>query len=130
MSEAGFAALDAHIARLRGLDLARRAAPDAARAVQDELRRQIAAGVDPDGKPWPRTQDGRKPLATAEKALAVGAVGTTIVLRLRGHVARHHRGIARGGIERQILPRRGIPQAMDRAIRRVLADHFREAMRG
>lgn len=127
----GFAALDAHIGRLRALPgLARRAAPAVARALQDEVQHQIAAGVGPDGKPWPKRQDGGQPLATAGKALAVGAVGTRIVLRLRGHIARHHRGIAKGGVQRQILPTGAIPRAYAQVIQRVLAEHFHEAMHG
>lgn len=127
----GYAELDAYIARLRALpELARRAAPDVADAVRDELRRQITAGTDPTGRPWQRTEDGRQALATAADALTVGAHGTRVIMRLRGHIARHHLGRAKGGTVRRILPTAGIPAPMARAITRVLVDHFRGAMRG
>ena len=128
---AGFAALDAHIARIRALPgLAQRAAPDVAQALRDELRRQIAAGTDPDGRPWTLTEAGRQALATAAAALTVGSSGVQVIMRLRGHVARHHLGRAKGGIVRRILPTAGIPAPLARAITAVLADHFKGAARG
>jgi hypothetical protein len=131
MSDAAFAALDAHIARIRKLPgLAKEAAPDVAQAVRDELERQIAAGVDPDGKPWKAREDGEQPLRTAANSLAVVAVGPRIFARLTGHVARHHRGRAKGGIERPILPTGPVPPAMGRAIARVLAKRFAAHMGG
>lgn len=124
----GFAALDAHIERVERLrTLARDAAPEVARELDVELRRQITAGTDPDGKPWPARKDGGKPLESAGKALGVGAVGTTIIFRLRGHIARHHKGLVKGGLARRILPVAKVPDAMASVIKRVLARRFREA---
>lgn len=125
----GFAQLDAYIARVRALpELARTAAPDVARVVERELRKTISAGTTPDGKPWPLTKDGEKPLTNAAGALNVVAVGTTIYARISGPEARHHLGRARGGIERQILPKDSIPAAMSVAISAELAKHFTEAV--
>lgn len=122
--------LDAWIARVRKLpELVRAAAPDVARVVERELQKQIARASSPDGKAWQRNADGTTPLRTADKALAVAAVGTRVFARLRGHVARHHKGIARGAIVRRILPRAGeIPDALAQAIADKLAEKFREAV--
>lgn len=126
-----YAALDAHIARIRALpELGRRAAPEVAEAIKLELQRQIAAGVDPEGNPWVQTEDGRKPLATAADALTVGAQGSTVIMRLRGHIARHHLGRVKGGIVRRVLPTTTIPAPLARVITRVLAERFEGDMHG
>lgn len=126
----GFAALEAHIARLHALgELTRRAAPAAADAVEGVLHRQIAAGVDPDGKAWaPRKDNGEQPLQHAADALAVVPLGTKVYCRLKGPEARHHRGTARGGIVRRILPVKGLPKPMERAITDAIVDVFNETM--
>ena len=124
----GFAALDAHIARVRSLGTLRKdAAPEIADDLRSELERQIAAGVDPDGKAWPRTQDGRKALATAASSLRVASLGSTVIARLSGPVARHNNARARGGLERRILPTKITP-AISKLVRAVLARRFREAL--
>lgn len=127
---AGFAALEAQIARLRRVaTLPRDAAPACAEALQDELEAQITRAQGPDGRAWaPRQEDGGKPLQTAAKALTVVATGTKITARLRGHIARHHKGRAKGGIERQILPTRDLNAPMVRAVKRVLVERFNQAM--
>jgi hypothetical protein len=128
---AAFAALDAHIEHLRtlGTSFVRDAAPDVAVACREELEQQIAKGVGPDGQAWePRKEDGGQPLENAAKYLVVVAVGTAIFMRLKGHVARHHRGIARGGLERLILPTKGITRPIGNAIKRVLAERFQQTM--
>lgn len=131
MSDAGFATLDSYIHRLRTLPgLARRAAPDCAEAFERELQRQIRAGTTPDGESWEPRQDGGKALETAAKALTVVAAGPRVVARLRGHIARHHLGRAKGGVQRQILPIGSIPRAISAAIREVLAREFRDHMGG
>jgi hypothetical protein len=123
--------LDAHIARVERLsELARDAAPDVAYELQDELERQIGAGTDPAGKTWePRKEDGARPLQTAAKALAVAPVLNTVFARLRGHVARHHLGRAKGGLVRQILPSKITPRISAR-IHGVLSRRFDETMGG
>lgn len=126
----GFESLDAFAARLRSLpELAREAAPEVGEAVRDEIGRQIAAGTDPDGKAWEPRADGGQPLETAGKALAIATVGPRIIVRLRGHVARHHLGRSRGGVERPILPSKITP-TLGRAITKVLARKFAERMGG
>lgn len=121
-----YAALDAYIARLRALPgMARRAAPEVADALRELVLEQIGAGKGPDGQPLQLTQDGRTPLTTGGHALSVGAVGGTVILRLRGHVARHHLGRAAGGLVRQLLPTsRKLPAAYVRAIKSTLVGRF------
>jgi hypothetical protein len=128
----GAAELDRMIRSIRGLKgLAERAAPDVAEAIHAELVRTIAAGTTPDGDPWRPTQDGRTPLRNAAAAIRCAAVGTRIYVRLIGPEARHHRGSARGGIVRRVLPASSrIPPAMASVITDVLTRHFHEAVRG
>jgi hypothetical protein len=132
MSDAALAQLDAHIARVRRLPgLALRAAPKAAQAVEAEIERTIAAGTTSDGKAWaPKKVGSGKPLAGAAKALAVVAIGTKVYVRLRGVEARHHLGRAKGGVEREIIPTKGIPPKMGKAIADVLAAEFDSTMGG
>lgn len=127
----GLAQLDAHIARVESLPgVLKSAAPEVAEAVEAELLRQIASGTDPDGKAWQAREDGGAPLATAGKSLAVVAIGTRIFARLRGHVARHHLGTARGRIERQILPGKDLPPSMGKAVGAVLLSHAAAHLKG
>ena len=123
--------LDSLIGRLRELPtLARDAAPSVARAVDGELRAQLAAGKAPDGSTWQPTKDGRQPLQNAASALSVRAVGTVVLARISGHYARHHRGWVRGGVRRQILPTARAPEPVVRAVRTVITEEFRSKMRG
>lgn len=127
----GLAQFDAHIARVESLPrVLKSAAPEVAEAVEAELLRQISAGTDPEGKAWQAREDGGTPLATAGKSLAVVAIGARIFARLRGHIARHHRGIARGRIERQILPGKELPPKMAKAVGEVLLSHAAAHMKG
>ncbi len=117
--------LEAMIRNLRELaTLVPDATPDAAKAVERELGAQISEGVDPDGKPWPLTKDGRPALERAARALRVRPVGMTIVARLEGHHALHNRGWVRGGVRRQILPSSGVPARLANAIRDALTERF------
>jgi hypothetical protein len=130
MASDGRAALDAQIAKLRGLGdaLTDAAAPAVAEAVQDKIETNIASGRGPDGKAWEPTATGRQPLQGALKAVETRAVGDTIVVTLEGHEVHHHRGDTRGNIQRQIIPTKKTPQPIARAIESVLADKFREHM--
>lgn len=128
-NSAAFAALDAHIARVRALPgKLEGAAPDVAEALRGEVSRQLAAGTDPDGRPLPRTKDGRKPLTSAR--VFVGAVGSRILLRIDRHIARHHLGRAKGGIVRRLIPTKEIPTRYAQAIKRVLERTFQDSMNG
>jgi hypothetical protein len=128
----GYAELDAMIATVRAIPrLTVTAAPDVALAVRDELARTIAAGTTPSGVAWrPRKDDGGPVLKNAAAAIHVGAVGSTIYVRLTGPEARHHLGSARGGTMRQVIPVGVVPAAMGEAVRRVLVRHFDELVKG
>lgn len=124
-------ALDEHIARLRKLpDLSKIAAPTVARVVEAELERQIAAGTDPQGKAWEPRQEGGKALATGAAALTVYPMGTKVVCKLKGHVARHDLGTAKGGLVRQILPTKGLPPRLARAVKEATFEVFDAVMGG
>jgi hypothetical protein len=126
----GFAALQAYIARVRSLEhFAREAAPACAEELKDELDAQIARGEDPNGAKWPLRKDtGERTLKDAAKALAVVAVGRTVFFRLRGPEARHHKGFARGGVIRRVLPVAGLPRGYALAIKRGLERRFEQTM--
>jgi len=128
----GDAEFERMLATIRALpELGKRAAPDVATAIENELRRTIAAGTAPDGTPWKPTQEGETPLRNAAAAMGVAAVGPTIYVRLTGPEARHHIGSARGGVRRQVIPGRdGLPPVMAAAVRVVLTRHFQELVRG
>jgi hypothetical protein len=131
MSGPNHAALDAHIARIRKLgELAKDSAPEVAVAVKGELGAQIAAGTDPDGKPWPPTQAGTPALQNAAAALKVRSVGDVVIAEITGHHALHHQGRVRGGVRRQILPTEGIPATVEKAIEKVVGDKFKRTMAG
>lgn len=127
----GFEQIDAMIASLNTLGkLPESAADDVAHVVESELRRTIAAGTTPDGKPWKLTLEGQRPLQHAADALKVAAVGRTVYMRITGPDARHHLGRGRGGIVREVIPTNDIPAAMVEPIKRVLTEHFERHMRG
>lgn len=116
-NDACMAELDARIARYRAIPgLAARAAPVAAVAVRADVVRQIAAGVDPDGRPWPATAAGAPALVGAARALTVAAAGAAVVARLEGVEARHDVGRVRGGKVRRILPVGDPPAGWLRAV--------------
>lgn len=109
--------------------LGRTAAPDVAVAVEADIRRTITQGTTPDGVPWKPTQKGERPLQHATRALGVAAIGGTVYVRLTGPEAMHHKGSARGGIRRQVIPdSRQIPSRMAAEIKAVLVQHFDAAV--
>lgn len=125
----GLPELDRQLARLRAMGtLAERSAPAVALAVEEDVLDHVRRGVAPDGTAWPPTLDGHLPLQGVEKNLTVRAVGTTIVATLEGEHARHSIGAVRGGKKRQILPTRGMPDSMTRAVRSVVDEEFRRTM--
>lgn len=127
----GSSDLEAIIARIRAVPgIAKRAAPDVAEAVRVVVERQIADAQSPTGEAWQPRREGGPALQTAAKALVVVPVGSRIYARLRGHIARHHLGRAKGGQARHILPTSGIPRAYAAAIRKTLTAHFERATKG
>lgn len=127
-----FSVLDDHIDRVRELPKAMQgAAPDVANDLHAELLRQIGAAQDPKGAAWKLTaRGGNKPLVGAEKSVGVAHVGRRVWLRAWGHIARHSKGIAKGGIVRQVIPSGAIPERMTTLIRERLTKAFRSHMGG
>lgn len=116
-----FAELQAMIDKIKAVGaLPAKVAPQIAELTRQKIADNIANGVDPGGKPWPLTKDGKRPLRNAAKALRARAIGTVVQLVLEGPEARHHLGIARGHVRRQILPSGALPQPLVTAIRDVL----------
>jgi hypothetical protein len=120
--------LQALILRVRDLpEFVNQCAPDAARQVQEKLDLTINAGADPWGSAWaPKKQGHGKPLAHAAGAVFVGAIGTKIMIRLTGIESRHHRGWAKGGTKRVVIPTpdRDLPVPVTDAIFKVITDSF------
>lgn len=125
-NSAGHATLRGMIDRLRTLpaDLVKQTAPEVRDALEADIAATAGAGVAPDGTPWQAKQDGGKPLAGVTNDVQVTVIGTVILATLRGKFVRHHKGTARGGIRRQVLPTRKIPDALSRAIAAALAKNF------
>jgi hypothetical protein len=127
----GFAQLDAQIERLRSLGtLVQDAAPEIAEVCKEKLDSQIASGKGPDGQSWALRQDGGQPLQNAANAVNVAAVGSTIIMTVKGPEARHHKGTALGGVVRQILPSRDLPGPLAEAIKDVVVEKFKSKTRG
>ena len=110
-------------------EAAPRAAKRGAEVLKQVIERNVAAGVGPDGDPWPLRQDGAKALADAAAEVQVTAYGTTILARLEGPYALHHFGRARGRVVRQILPTKKAPQPMVEAVEASMAEDYRELLR-
>lgn len=127
----GDAAMRRMIGQLRELgSMTADVAPAVADVVRDKLEQQVARGTDPDGKAWQPTQKGEQPLQHAGKAIGVTSIGPRVIAVVHGVEARHHKGIARGGIVRQILPSVSIPRTWVPDMTTALTDHFRGVMGG
>lgn len=123
--------LQTAIDALRSLgSLAEDVAPKCAKALKVDIEAQIAAGKAPDGTPWQLTADGKVPLRNAAKALRVTSERNVVIARLDGPEALHHHGTAAGGIKRQILPTRKIPDSAVRAVRQILVDETAKRLGG
>lgn len=125
------ATLDAKIAFLAELGrITDDVMPDVADDVREELHRTSAAGQDPYGEAWQAKKDGGTPLVTAANHIKVAAIGKRVFCRVTGYIAKHHRGHARGGIERHVLPTDGLPKPMARRIKATVIARFRELKAG
>ena len=133
-NEAAMYELDAQIARLQAVaNLPRLAAPACAAELRVVMERQVNAGVNPQGEEWaPRKKDGAQPMQNAAQALTVVPIGSKVFARLKGVEVLHHRGLAKGGVKRVVIPTREVPMSepMVRAILSGLEETFDLTMGG
>ncbi len=101
---------------------------EAAKALDAEVRKTIAAGTDPDGNAWPLTKEGAVPLRNAGSELRTTALGKRIVQSITGHHALHHLGRATGSIRRVIIPVRRLPKAAVIAFQRAYDDFVKRKL--
>jgi hypothetical protein len=129
----GHAKLDEWIKMLRELpeETARGALPEVAEALREDLEATAGAGRAPDGSPWPpKKEDGGQALVGVTEDVDVSIVGTVVLVKLSGKFVRHHRGMARGGVRRQVIPTRKVPDAVGRAINKALVKSFQRVAGG
>lgn len=87
-------------------DLARLAAP----AIEAAAKKNVAAGMDPEGKPWKAKKDGSQPLKNAAAHVSATANGTVVELVVEGVEAYHQRFKEDGAHpRRQLIPDEGDP---------------------
>lgn len=126
---AAAALLDEMIATFRALeklpeDVAKAAAP----GVEAAVKQTTAAGQAPDGTPWLPKKDGGRALVNAAAAVTGKAVGSVIVVAVRGVEAFHHYGA--GVPRRQIIPDPGtLPPRVAEAVRAAADRVFARAAR-
>ena len=123
----GRAKLDAWIKMLRTLpaDVTREAAPAVADALRADIEASVSRAQSPDGTPWKPKLDGEQALVDAAQDVTVTPLDSVVLVKFTGKFVRHHRGMARGGIKRQVIPTRKVPDAVLRTISRVFATAFR-----
>ncbi len=113
--------LDKMIAQLRAIpDLVEKVLPEVAAECHKVIAENVAAQRGPDGTPWPKGKDGHPVLVNAADAVTASAIGNVILIRVSGPEARHHLGIAKGKVKREIIPTRKIPKPMVEAMKRVI----------
>lgn len=114
--------LDEIIARLRRLPkIVEEVAPELAKELKSAIASNVAAQRGPDGKKWAPGKDGQDLLQNAMASVDVIAVGNVIVATVRGPTARHHLGIAKGRVKREVIPTKKIPAPFIEAAKRILA---------
>lgn len=96
----------------------------AAANVDAFMRAQLAKGESPDGKKWPDTKNGTKPLKGAASAYMQSVVGRSIVMKVMGRYAFHHYGAGYSPAREQ-LPVGTMPKELGNAIRSGLVDDFK-----
>lgn len=127
----GYSAMQGMIDKLRELGQSTETiAADIAPELRKELEGNIGASRAPDGTAWKPTIKGNKPLANADAALGVAAVGTKVIAALRGVEARHHYGTVSGKVARPIIPGSKLPPQIIALVTRIATQRFRMIMGG
>lgn len=129
-NESAHAQMRAIIQRLRTLpkELIAQSAPLIGEELKASIDGSVARGQAPDGTPWPLKLDGERALVDAADDVTVDVVGSVIVATLRGKYVLHHKGFARGGVRRQVIPTKKAPQAFINAAKKALSQRYVEIM--
>ena len=99
VNAAAFRALEDKIAqfRFKVADVPEAVVDDVAKIIDEEQHRTMAAGQDAYGKPWAAKKDGKSFRFAKPFDVTTGAIGRTIVTRIRTrHTVLHHLGVANG----------------------------------
>lgn len=92
------------IDRIKSLKLMpQRVAQRAAPLVEQALKKNAAAGLDPFGRAWKLKKDGGKALKNVAAKISATANKTSVVVTLTGPDVFHHRGTKKDP-RRQVLP--------------------------
>lgn len=130
----GFAALDAMLAMTRALPraLTDDALPEIADALRADLAATIAAGTTPHGTQWaPRKDTGARAMPNVADAVSVTVDGGSVLVRVTGAEALHHRGAVKGGRKRQVIYQRAnLPARVMTKVSEILDRQFAEHMAG
>jgi hypothetical protein len=129
----GAASLDEMIAslnRLAGGAVEKEVVPALGKAILTEVQRTANAGTSPEGKAWAPKKAGGQALTTAADKIKLAVSGHKITLSIAGPLALHHRGWARGGVQRQVLPISNMPNNVESAARRELEKQRRKLLEG
>jgi hypothetical protein len=130
-NDAGFAALDDMIRRLRQLPAEfQAAAPGIAVEMKAESTRAIAAGESLDGVKWaPKKDGGGQALVNAAKSVRTYVSGEFIYLELSGVEVIHHYGTSRVPARPFWPMHDGMPTKLGQAIRRGYVKIWDQGMR-
>lgn len=120
--------LDGITQALNGIAAVDGYAVEAAKAVDAHLASTIAAGTTPSGEAWQAKEDGSKPLRNAKKAVTVRAVGSSVVIELKGVEVFHQYGAGASPV-REIIPKE-VDEKLGQAIRRGVVKGFEKKTGG
>lgn len=120
------AAFNALIKRIKAVEgLPQATAKIAAPLVQECIRKNAAAGLDPEGKPWLPTQKGERALRNVGEHITAKAVGSHVITTLEGVEVFHNAGVKGGVPQRRILPdRKDVPAFVKKAVEQAANEAF------
>lgn len=124
--------LDEKISALRLMEkMPKRVADRVSTLVSQEIRNTINAGTDPYGNPWPKNEDGTPFKFVKPSDVVVTCSGSIVKVKIKGFVARHHRGIVSGSKVRKVIPtHRLIPKKITLGIQKIFAEEVKSSFSG
>ena len=122
--------LEQMIAELDSLEtFDERSARLAAPKLEEAVRSQARAGLDPNGKPWPLKKDGSRALVNAAARVRAIAVGPRVDLIVDGPEYYHQTVKPDGTLpQRKIIP--SVGDALPPALQAAIEEASSEALRG